>query len=196
MKQVIVPNGKKKNQQMIIFIVCLPSNNWKGFGNFAAFPVSSCVASASPNNSICCPEEMERLRAIRRTNHAAPISIFPKYVNGNQSKETSFSCVKARKLLSLKTHKLDALEMLKSGKIFFSNHPKRDCFHQIDMLCSVTFSVFSENDPSHLIQDTIAPHPVAWKQKLKPHICSRALPSLKLKCTSPYCLFLHPSGYV
>lgn len=60
---------------------------------------------------------------------------FPKYVNGNQSKETSFGCVKARKLVSLKTHRLDALEMLKAGEIFFSNHPKRDCFLQIDMLC-------------------------------------------------------------
>lgn len=60
---------------------------------------------------------------------------FPKYVNGNQSKETSFSCVNARKLVSLKTCKLDALEMLKAGEMFFSNHPNRDCFHQIDMLC-------------------------------------------------------------
>lgn len=60
---------------------------------------------------------------------------FPKYVNGNQSKETSFSCVNAKKLVSLKTHKLDALEMLKAGEILFSNHPKIDCFHEIIMLC-------------------------------------------------------------
>lgn len=48
---------------------------------------------------------------------------FPKYVNGNQSEETGFSCVNARKLVGLKTHKLDALEMLKAGEMSFSYHP-------------------------------------------------------------------------
>lgn len=106
---------------------------WAIIGYFAASPVSSCVALASTNNSICCPEEMEKLRAIRQTNHAAPIPIFPKYVNGNQSRETSFSCANVRKLVRLKTHK-DTLEMLKEGEIFFSNHLKRNSFQQIDML--------------------------------------------------------------
>lgn len=46
-------------------------------------------------------------------------------------------------------HKLDALEMLKAGEMFFSNHPRRDCFHQIDMLCCCfTFPVLDEIYPS------------------------------------------------
>lgn len=77
MKLIIVPNGEKSaNENVLSWLVCLPSDNWEGSGNFPASPVSSHVASASTNNSICCPE-MEKLRAIQQTNHAAPIPIFP-----------------------------------------------------------------------------------------------------------------------
>lgn len=82
MKLIIVPNGKtgKKNQQFFFFYcdsgVCRAIIG-RVFGNFATSPVSLRVASASTNNSIFCPEEMEKQRAIRQTNHADPIPIFP-----------------------------------------------------------------------------------------------------------------------